>query len=106
MQALNGISLAIWQGESVSITGKSGCGKSTLLHLMGGLDVPTEGEIRFEQKPMSDWNLDQLRSSRIGFVFQSFYLLPNLTALENVQIPMLATPSKPTERRRRALEAS
>ncbi len=65
VQALQGVSLQIKRGDFVSVTGKSGCGKSTLLHLMGGLDVPTEGEIRFEQKSLQSWNLDQLRSTHL-----------------------------------------
>ena len=69
--------------------GPSGSGKSTLLNLLGTLDRPTSGEIYFEDQPLSRLrDLDRFRSQKIGFVFQSFYLLPTLTAVENVQIPM------------------
>ncbi|WP_422931048.1 ABC transporter ATP-binding protein [Singulisphaera sp. PoT] len=88
VQALRGVSLAVTSGESVAITGPSGCGKSTLLSLLGGLDLPTSGEVMFEGKPLKEMDLDSYRALRIGFVFQSFYLLPTLSAIENVQIPM------------------
>jgi putative ABC transport system ATP-binding protein len=81
--------LSIHKGEFVAIMGPSGSGKSTLLNLIGALDRPSKGEIYFEGQPVSGIrDLDGLRSRKIGFVFQSFYLLPTLTALENVQIPM------------------
>lgn len=102
-QALRGVSLSLSRGESVAITGPSGCGKSTLLHLLGGLDRPTEGEIYFEGKPLASLDLDLYRARRIGFVFQAFHLLPTLTALENVQIPMFESP---LPRDRRAARAS
>src|SRR4051794_9062533 len=88
VQALRGVSLSVEKGESVAITGPSGCGKSTLLHLLGGLDVPTSGEVTFEGVPLAALDLDTYRARRIGFVFQSFHLLPTLSALENVQVPM------------------
>jgi putative ABC transport system ATP-binding protein len=89
VHALRNICMQIQPGEFVSIMGPSGCGKSTLLHLLGALDRPTGGEILFEGESLGNIkNLDALRAQRIGFVFQSFYLLPNLTALENVQLPM------------------
>src|SRR3954452_11231432 len=88
VKALRGVSLRVARGESVAITGPSGCGKSTLLHLLGGLDLPTAGEVRFEGTPLSALDLDAFRARRIGFVFQSFHLLPTLNAVENVQIPM------------------
>lgn len=89
VQALTKVTLDICDGEFVSIMGPSGCGKSTLLNMLGALDRPTSGDVLFEgQSLMSRTNLDQLRARRIGFVFQSFYLLPNLTAVENVQLPM------------------
>ncbi|MCA9133008.1 MAG: ABC transporter ATP-binding protein [Planctomycetales bacterium] len=93
VEALRGVSLDIAAGEFVSIMGPSGCGKSTLLHLLGGLDRPTTGEILYRGQPLdSVADIDRLRAREIGFVFQSFYLLPNLTALENVQIPMFEGP--------------
>ena len=89
VQALNDVSLQITTGEFLSIMGPSGCGKSTLLHMLGALDRPTSGEVYFDGRSLRDGvNLDRLRAQHIGFVFQSFYLLPNLTAVENVQLPM------------------
>ena len=75
-------------GDFVAITGPSGCGKSTLLHILGGLDRPDEGEVYFRGEPLAGLDLDAFRARRIGFVFQSFHLVPTLTALENVQLPM------------------
>jgi len=89
VEALQSVSLDVGKGEFVSIMGPSGCGKSTLLNMIGALDRPTAGEVIFDGCPLSTMkDLDQLRAKRIGFVFQSYYLLPNLTALENVQLPM------------------
>lgn len=88
VHALRGVSLAIAGGESVAITGPSGCGKSTLLHLLGGLDRPTAGTVLYRGRALADLDIDRYRAREIGFVFQSFHLLPTLTALENVQIPM------------------
>jgi putative ABC transport system ATP-binding protein len=102
VQALRGVSLAIRDGESVAITGPSGCGKTTLLQLLGGLDRPGSGEVFFEGTPLASLDLDAFRALRLGFVFQSFHLLPTLTALENVQIPMFEGPWSRAERRERA----
>lgn len=89
VEALHEISLEIHAGEFVSIMGPSGCGKSTLLNILGALDRPTTGEVLFNGHALlKPRDLDRLRARQIGFVFQSFYLLPNLTAIENVQIPM------------------
>ena len=88
VRALRGVSLEVSRGEWASITGPSGCGKSTLLHLLGGLDRPTSGEVDFDGTPLGTLDLDAFRARKLGFVFQSFYLLPTLTAAENVQIPM------------------
>ena len=89
VSALVDVSVEIHRGEYVSIMGPSGSGKSTLLNLLGALDAPTSGEIYFEGQPLSTIrNLDRLRAQKVGFIFQSFYLLPVLTALENVQVPM------------------
>jgi putative ABC transport system ATP-binding protein len=89
VNALVDVSLAIRRGEYVAIMGPSGSGKSTLLNILGALDAPTAGDVFFEERPLSQIpNLDRLRARRIGFVFQSFYLLPVLTAAENVQVPM------------------
>ena len=90
--ALRDVHLQIHKGDYVAIMGPSGSGKSTLLSLLGALDRPTTGEIFFEGQPLSKiGNLDRFRAEKIGFVFQSFHLLPTLTALENVQIPMFET---------------
>ena len=87
--ALAGVSLGIREGEYTAITGPSGCGKSTLLNLLGALDIPDRGTIRFRGEPLAgNRNLDRFRARQIGFVFQSFFLLPTLTSRENVQIPM------------------
>lgn len=89
VRALDGVDLTIERGEFVAIVGPSGSGKSTLLQLLGLLDEPSDGEVYFEGQPVSRLaNTDRLRAERIGFVFQSFHLLPMLTALENVQVPM------------------
>jgi ABC-type lipoprotein export system ATPase subunit len=105
IQALRGVDLTITKGEFVAIVGPSGSGKSTLLHLLGALDRQTSGEIYFEQRLLnSDQNLAAFRSRTIGFVFQSFHLLPTLTALENVQIPMFEMGWSAMERRKRAQE--
>ena len=94
--ALEDVSLAIAPGEYVAIMGPSGCGKSTLLNLLGALDRPDSGEVSFEGVPLSRQpSLVRLRSRKVGFVFQSFHLLPTLTAMENVQVPMFGGPSRP-----------
>jgi putative ABC transport system ATP-binding protein len=103
--ALNDVSLEVRRGEYVAIMGPSGSGKSTLLNLLGTLDRPTAGEIYFEGQPLSKMrDLDGFRSKRIGFVFQSFHLLPTLTSVENVQIPMFEGPLSASARARRAKE--
>jgi len=103
VQALRNVNLSVRQGEFVAIMGPSGCGKSTMLNLLGALDRPTEGEVYFAGQPLSAHrNLDCFRAEKVGFVFQSFYLLPTLTALENVQIPMFESRRTPAERRQRA----
>ena len=102
--ALAGVSLEIRRGEYVAIMGPSGSGKSTLLNLLGALDRPTTGELYFEGEPLSHLrDLDAFRSRKIGFIFQSFYLLPTLTAVENVQIPMFETGTSPAQRVKKAL---
>jgi putative ABC transport system ATP-binding protein len=90
--ALHGINLDVRRGEFVSIMGPSGCGKSTLLNLMGLLDVPSSGSIALDGQTVSsyrDQHLARLRNQCIGFIFQSFHLVPDLTVLDNVQIPLL-----------------
>ena len=91
IEALRGVDLSIAAGEYVAITGPSGSGKSTLLQLLGGLDAPTSGEVRFENAALrSEADLDTYRSRKVGFVFQAFHLLPTLNAIENVQVALLA----------------
>jgi len=105
VHAVENVSLSIRRGEYVAIMGPSGSGKSTLLNLLGALDVPTSGEIYFEGQALSTvTNLDRFRSQKVGFVFQSFYLLPILTALENVQVPMFEGPLSVSDRVRKAAE--
>jgi putative ABC transport system ATP-binding protein len=85
------VSLAILTGESVAVTGPSGAGKSTLLALLAGLDVPTRGRVLLEGQDLTQLDEDgraRLRAQRVGFVFQSFHLIPALTALENVMLPL------------------
>jgi putative ABC transport system ATP-binding protein len=105
IKALVDISLSIYPGEYIAIMGPSGSGKSTLLHLIGGLDEPNSGQISFRGQFYSQMkNLDALRARKIGIVFQSFYLLPVLTALENVQIPMFEMPLNTRYRSKKAEE--
>ncbi|MBX9624247.1 MAG: ABC transporter ATP-binding protein [Gemmataceae bacterium] len=103
VHALNGVSLAVAAGEYVAVTGPSGCGKSTLLNLLGALDRPDKGEIYFQGEPLSKRSdLDHFRARQIGFVFQSFFLLPTLTARENVQVPMFEGGLPAREREKKA----
>lgn len=107
-QALNGISLTIKAGEFVAIMGPSGSGKSTTMHILGALDVPTSGKYRFKGKDISTYNEDQLaeiRNQEIGFIFQSFNLLPRTTVFKNVERPMLYGGVEQKERERRAMDA-
>jgi putative ABC transport system ATP-binding protein len=105
VNALVDVSLGIRRGEYVALMGASGSGKSTLLNLLGALDRPTSGEVYFEARPLSKIDdLDGFRSKKIGFIFQSFFLLPTLTALENVQIPMFEGPLGVRQRVAKATE--
>lgn len=108
VKALNNVSLKIEKGAFVSIIGPSGSGKSTLMHLLGLLDKPTSGKIKIEGKEVffaDDNQLAMLRNRKIGFVFQSFNLLPRTSALENVELPLIYTGVSAGERKRRAQEA-
>jgi len=106
--ALSDISLDVRAGEFVSIMGPSGCGKSTLLNVMGLLDVPTSGTVVLNGAPITshgDRDLAAIRNREIGFIFQTFHLIPDLSVLDNVEIPLLYRRMPNGERRRRALAA-
>jgi putative ABC transport system ATP-binding protein len=105
IHALRGVSLTVEAGEYVAIAGPSGSGKSTLLQLIGGIDLPTSGSVEIlgtRLETLRDRELTRLRLLRLGFVFQRFHLLPVLTALENVELPMAEAGASRTERRERA----
>jgi putative ABC transport system ATP-binding protein len=107
VEALKGIDLEIHKGEMVAIVGPSGSGKSTLMNLVGCLDTPTSGAYELGGQAVSGVSRDQLaeiRNRRVGFVFQNFNLLPHISALENVEMPLLFGGVRPAERRRRATE--
>jgi putative ABC transport system ATP-binding protein len=106
--ALNGVSFSIKDGEFIAIMGPSGSGKSTLMHILGALDSPTSGTYFLDGKDvstLSDDELADIRRDKIGFVFQSFNLLPRTTVLRNVMLPLIYDGVKDTERERRANEA-
>lgn len=108
VDALRGIDLDIQQGEMVSIMGPSGCGKTTLLNCLSGIDDATEGQIIIEGQPiegMSDNQKTEYRAKRIGFIFQAYNLLPVLTAVENVELPLLLGGLRLKDARTKALEA-
>jgi putative ABC transport system ATP-binding protein len=103
--ALADVNLSVREGEFISIMGPSGCGKSTLLNLMGLLDQPTKGTVQINGAPIasySDRSLAALRNRDLGFVFQVFHLVSDLTVLDNVQIPLLYRRMSNSERRKRA----
>lgn len=105
VRALRGVSLTLPPGEVVSIEGPSGCGKTTLLNLLGLLDPPTAGEVRWDGRSVgsgTDRERARLRLEGVGFIFQRFYLLPTLTARENVELPMRALGVPRGERQRRS----
>ncbi|MCS6800928.1 MAG: ABC transporter ATP-binding protein [Dehalococcoidia bacterium] len=104
--ALRGVDLTIRRGELIALTGPSGSGKSTLLNLLGGLDRPTAGTVRVAGVDLgraSERELTQHRRRVVGFVFQSFNLLPRLRAVENVELPLVWSGVSPSERRQRAI---
>jgi putative ABC transport system ATP-binding protein len=106
-QALSDINLEIKKGEFLAVIGPSGSGKSTLLHILGLLDKPTSGKMIFEDKDiskLSDPEIARLRGGRIGFVFQFFNLYPQLTAEENIELPMMILDKDKNERKKKSLE--
>jgi putative ABC transport system ATP-binding protein len=106
VRAVDGVDLRVAAGETVAVMGPSGCGKSTLLHLLGGLDRPSGGEVWLggqRLSPMSERALARLRRDMVGFVFQAFHLLEELTAAENVELPALLAGCSPGAAHRRAV---
>jgi putative ABC transport system ATP-binding protein len=107
VRAVDDVSLTVAQGESVAIVGPSGCGKSTLLYLLGGLERPTAGSIHLAAERIDDApeaHLARLRRRALGFVFQAFHLVDELTALENIELPALLAGASPRRARERATE--
>lgn len=107
VEALKNVDLSIKKGEFVSIIGASGSGKSTFMNILGCLDQPTTGHYRFENSTVETLNQNELaniRNTKVGFVFQSFNLVPRVTALHNVELPLIYAKVKSKERKRRARE--
>ena len=107
VKALNGVDFKIYDGDFVAIMGPSGSGKSTAMNLVGNLDVPTHGKIyldEYDTSELGESELAQIRGKKIGFIFQSFNLIPNLTAKENVMLPMMFQGISIEEREERAVK--
>jgi ABC-type lipoprotein export system ATPase subunit len=107
VRAVDGVDLDVARGETLAVMGPSGCGKSTLLYLLGGMDRPTGGEVRLDGQDLSqlpERALARLRREVIGFVFQAFHLMDDLTGVENVELPALLAGRSPRAARRRAEE--
>jgi len=105
--ALDGVNLKVDKGDSIAIMGPSGSGKSTLANIIGGLDIPDSGQVLVDGadiSKVSDKVLSEYRNKKIGFIFQTFNLQPNYTALENVQIPLIFSGIGTSERKKRAIE--
>lgn len=108
VRALNGVNLNIYKGDLLAIMGPSGSGKSTLMHLLGCLDSPTSGSYFLDQEDvsaLSDNQLAEIRSLKIGFVFQAFNLIPQLNVIENVEIPFTYQDNPPKNAKKRIVEA-
>jgi putative ABC transport system ATP-binding protein len=106
--ALSGVHLEIKKGEYVSIAGPSGCGKSTLLSILGLLDTPSDGEYNLDGKPVGDLRMSdraRIRNREVGFIFQSFNLIGDLTVFENVELPLTYRGMKSSERKKRVNDA-
>jgi putative ABC transport system ATP-binding protein len=107
VRAVDGVDLDVARGETVAVMGPSGCGKSTLLHLLGGLDRPSGGEVHLAGRridQLGEKALARLRRTAVGFVFQAFHLMEELTAVENVELAALMAGRSPRAARRRAVE--
>jgi putative ABC transport system ATP-binding protein len=108
VRALDGVSLQIDHGEFVAVIGASGSGKSTLMNMLGCLDVPTYGQYRLDGEDVADFTnrkLAKVRNKDVGFIFQGFNLIPELTAIENVELPLIYQGVGPSKRRELALDA-
>ena len=107
LEILHGIDLKVYEGEFVSVVGESGSGKSTLMNIIGALDRPTEGDYLLNGQnvgELDDESLSIIRNQKIGFVFQSFYLMPRISAVRNVEVPLLYAGISEKERHKRAME--
>lgn len=108
VEVLRGITMHVGEGEFIAIVGPSGSGKSTLMNMIGCLDTPTTGEYYLDGKEISTYNekqLSKIRNQKIGFIFQKFNLLPKLSALENVELPLIYRGMSQKERRQRSIDA-
>tara|TARA_B100000941_G_C28500102_1_gene553555 strand:- start:20 stop:754 length:735 start_codon:yes stop_codon:yes gene_type:complete len=108
VQAIRGITLRIEQGEMVAVMGPSGCGKTTLLNVLSGIDDPSAGQVHVAGKPLfgiSDDERSDIRGKEMGFIFQKFHLLDVMSAVENVEIPLLLHGSNPADARKKAIDA-
>ncbi len=108
VQAVKGVNVTIGEGEMIAIMGPSGCGKTTLLNVLSGIDEPTAGEVTIDEKSLfavSDNERSRMRAEYLGFIFQDFNLLPVLSAVENVELPLLLLGKPANEARNTALDA-